>query len=679
MTDYDTLPAAPASRSGPGKSLAPSAASEGLNIVRFAERTVDGEQEFAIREILNRILVRKWVLAACIVVPTLVSLAITMLTPMTWTATTKILIRYGTSESAFMKDLMPDDRTSISAAAAGEIIRSLPTLEEVVRQQNIQDSDLYLPTSKVMSDYVSRFFHLIFRTEPSTPEEERLAAARRLQDSLQGSSMTKQVTGKADAIEVLSNPSPVPQSLKGDELITLTVKAFNREKVAGITNGLARSFIDQYEKISAADAHRAFVFLSQLAEKFEADIRRLQEDPGALAATAPGGAHALGGDGHISRDSPMMTSLANQLAALEANLQAARQIYKEGSPEIERQKAEIDNLRAVLSGQERIEVARQALEQIRERRFQAQNTERLYQSHLEPISVIEPAVTPPSSTSARVMRLLASGLIGLLIGTVVGLAVTILLGVLDQRLFTAWDVERSLAMPVFGWLPTFLGLRGKPGGLPMPSEAAILMADDGLSPVVGRLHAPGMRDRPGVVAIASASDDDGKSFVSLMLAKAIARDGESKILLIDADPARASLTERFRQDAACDPEGAMIDPSLQGLVMQTDDPGIDLVPQPPGPDQGVANYAQWLHECLHRARGHYDLIIVDTPSLVLTGRSLVCCRQADWILLVVRCGVSRKGPIRDFLRKLHEITAAPYGAVLNFQNRIWAGSAQGGS
>ncbi len=487
--------------------------------------------------------------------------------------------------------------------------------------------------------------------------------------------MSKQVSGKADAIEVLSSTSPLPQSLKGDELITLTVKAFNREKVADITNGLAHAFIDQYEKISAEDAHRAFVFLSQLAEKFEADIRRLQEDP---AATAPGGAFAPSGDGHISRDSPMMTSLANQLASLEANLQSARQIYKEGSPEIERQKADIDNLRAVLSGQERIEVAKQALEQIRERRFQAQNTERLYQSHLEPISVIEPAVTPPSSTSARVMRLLASGLTGLLIGTVVGLAVTILLGVLDQRLFTAWDVERSLAIPVFGWLPNFLGLRGKPGGLPTPSESAILMADDGLSPLVGRLHAPGMRDRPGVVAIASASDDDGKSFVSLMLAKAVARDGESRILLIDADPARASLTDRFRLDAACEAGGAVIDPSLQGLVMQTDDPGIDLVPQPPGPDQGVANYAQWLRECLHRARGHYDLVIVDTPSLALTGRSLVCCKHADWILLVVRCGVSRKGPIRDFLRKVQEITAAPYGAVLNFQNRVWAGSAHSG-
>ena len=642
-----------------------------MTLSRFVERSVDGEQDFSIRDVFAKIFRRKWIVATCIITPTLLSLGVVLLTPMTWQSSTKILIRYSSSESVFLEGLIPDDRVSLSGAASSEIIRSLPTLEEVIRKYDIQKSDLFQPTTKVIAEYFSRLYHTSIPERPTTPDDKLAAIAKRFQDSLRGSSAVPASSSKAEPIELLGNTSAVPQSVKGDELITLTVKAFNRTKVAEMTNGLAEAFIDQYYRISAEDARRSFDFLSQLADRVEAEVRQLEQGADDVASPSSGTAVAAsGGDGGMAKDSAVKTTLANKLATLEAGLERAEQIYREGSPEIERQRAEIDRVRALLSGQERLDVAKQALEQIKERRFQALNTERLYQSHLTPISIIEPAVTPPRSTSAMVIRLLVAAIIGLLIGSVFGLAVAVVLGMLDQRLFTISDVERSLTLPVLAWVPKFNRLRRAGGGLPAHADSAVLAADHGLAQLICRLHPDVTREAPHVVAVASTSEYDGKSFVSLLLAKAVARDGGCRVLLVDADPARASLSHRFKQSDVSERSDATIgnqDP--QNVVVHTGEPNIDLMPRQSGKHQSGLQYARWLRHTVEKARGLYDLIIVDTPSFTRSGRTLVCCKEAEMVLLVVKCGVSSRRPVRVFLHMLQEASVVPCGVVLNFAYR----------
>jgi Mrp family chromosome partitioning ATPase len=635
------------------------------SMTAFVERTVDGEQEMPLQDILGKLARRKWLLAICMIVPMLISLAITLLTPMTWQASTKILIRYSSSESVFLKGLIPDDRVSLSASASSEIIRSLPTLEEVVTRYDIDKSDLYQTTPRILSDYAGQFYHLFVAEKDSTAEDKRMAIARRFQDSLQASSAVAAGKSKVAPIEVLGSTSSVPQSVKGDELLTLTVKAFNRTKVAEITNGLAQAFINQYYKISAEDARRSYEFLSLLADQLEADVQRLQQNPrDAPPTTASLSSHFT--DAGISRDSPAMTTLANELATREARLGRDQQVYKYGSPEITRQMAEIENLKRLFSSQERLDIAKQAYEQIKTRRFQALNTQRLYESHLEPISIIEPAVTPPASSSAQALRLLTSALTGLLIGSVFGLAAAIVLGTLDQRLFTPLDVERWLKLPIAGWAPRFGRLTVVNDVLPIISEPTILAADDGLSHLIGLLHAEPEKGAPRVVAIGSSADDDGKSFIALLLAKAIAQDRNRKVLLIDADAAKASLSRRFDSAAA---ETRATSPGATLRVTPTDDPNVDLLAKPQGREQSVLDYTRWLRQSLDEARRSYDLILIDTPSFSLSGRTFICCQQAEMVLLVVKSGVSRKGPLQDFLRRLQEVSIEPQGVIMNFFER----------
>ena len=649
----------------------PKKVKESIGFTAYVERLLDEEHEFSIRDFCEKIFRRKWIVTTCVVVPTVMSLGLTLLTPMTWHASTKILIRYSSSESAFLKGLIPDDRVSLSGAASSEIIRSLPTLEAVVQKYNVQASDLYQANTRVITEQIGKLLHNFLPERVMSSENTLAQIASRLQDSLQASSSSSTGKSKAAPIEVLSSTSNLPQSSRGDELITLTVKAFNRTKVAELTNGLAEAFIDRYYKISAEDAQRSVDFLTKLAERLEEDERQLEKGYGHAASHSPvsleGDANAGGADGGIAHDSPAMTTLANQLATLEAGLGRARQVYKEGAPQIERQEAEIESVRASLSDQERLTVAKQALDKIKERRFQALNTVRLYQDHVAPISVIEPAVTPPPSILTPILRLIASGITGVLIGSVFGLTAAILLGMVDSRLFTIADVEKSLALPVVGTVPRLRLLRSAKDSLHSLADDAVIVADNGLSQLIGRLHAAGMRDDPDVVAVTSTSDEDGKSFVSLLLAKSVARYGDRKVLLIDADPGRASLSRIFAGNVQTPGEAKI--GWRQPHFVRIDESYIDLLAQPLDAHQSVFQYSRWLHSSLIEARGLYDLVIVDTPSLALSGRTLVCCNEAGIILLVIKSGVNQKGPVRAFLRRLKELSISPAGVILNFANK----------
>ena len=653
-------------------------------IAGFAERSVDGEQDFPIREFVIKLYLRKWVFLLCLVIPGLLALTATALTPMTWTATTKILIRYSSSESVFLKDLIPDDRASLSGAAIGEILRSLPTLAETIRRYDIHDDDLYRDPSKVLFGKLASLLPSSSSTGGPATEElpgidpKTTALAKTFQDSLEESAKASAsaLGSKTRPVELLGKDSTLPQSMKGDELITLTVRSFNRTKVAAMTNGLAQTFIDQYYQLAAEDAHRSFEFLSLLAEQSAAEIQQLEQDPNAPVAAA-----TTGGNGTLARDSPAIAKLTNDLATLEASLGRSQQFYRDNSTQIQRTQAEIDGMKRLLAGQERLEVAKAVLQQIKARRFQALNTENLYRNRLVPISIVEPAITPTASGSAAIIRLVSSGITGMLIGGVLGVALIIIFGLMDQRLFTPTDAERALGLPVFGWLPKLRVLRRRRGRLPdaglrLPGEV-----ESGLLQALAQLDAAGAGKVGHVVALASVSDGDGKSLVCLLLAKALARSGRSRVLLIDADPLRASLTAHFGQQKAAGLVDAAIDGrSVTALTVPSGVPQLDLLAAGSVAERETMGfYLRRLHKLFDEARGLYDLVIVDTPSVANSSQALMCCMAVDTVLVVVKSGATRKFQIRGFLRKLQEVAVRPRGVILNFRNSLLPRFIDGGA
>ena len=68
---------------------------------------------------------------------------------------------------------------------------------------------------------------------------------------------------------------------------------------------------------------------------------------------------------------------------------------------------------------------------------------------------------------------------------------------------------------------------------------------------------------------------------------------------------------------------------------------------------------------LQRISGSYDLLVLDSPPVLLTPDSAVLGAVCDGVLLVLRAGRTQQQAAREALRQLAAVDAHVVGAVLN--------------
>jgi Mrp family chromosome partitioning ATPase len=640
------------------------------SITEYVERAVDSESEVSLREFLSKVYVRPRLFWTCVLLPPILAVLLTALVPTTWTATAKILIRYSSTESPFLQGLIPDDRPALTGATSAELLKSIPALAETVQHQHIEPGDVARKPKDVITGYVSALLSPLFPQEPGPTlpgiDAATLAIASAFKQSLDDSGGFGTSAKSKAGVQVLEKFAELPAMVKGDELIELTVPSFNRTKVADMTNGLAQAFIDDYYRVSAEDAHHAYEVLSKLVDNAEAAMAHGDTMNTPSSVSADGSTQVTGGSGQIYRTSPLLEGIAHELAQRKSNLAHVREVFSEDSPEVARARQQVDSLERTLSNAQSLEVGKQSLEDLKARRYQAYNLEQLYRNRLVPISIIESAVTPRGSASKFVGRLIVAGVVGLVLGAVLGLSLTKILDILDQRLFTSWDVQRALGLPLLGWLPDTRVNSGVALGNPTVD------AENGLLQILGRLDPIGTEGGARVVLIGSASLGEGKSFVCLQLATALARGGRNRVLLIDADPVDRSLTRHF----GCENQPGLVDAVIQArplseYIKSTKVPGVDLVPAGSVAMRGeMGFYRKALKALLDDARGRYELLLIDTPSLLASNEALMCGMAADSVLLVAESGVTRKPLIREACRKLKEVGVIPQGVILNRRMKL---------
>ncbi len=640
------------------------------SITEYVERAVDSDGEVSLREFLSKIYVRPRLFWTCVLLPPLLAMLLTVFVPPQWQATAKILIRYSSSESPFLHGLIPDDRPALSGSSSAELIKSIPTLAETVQREHIEPGDIYRKPTEVLTGYVTDLLAPLFPQEsgPTLPgiDARTLAIANGFKRSLQSTAGFGMASKSKNGVEVLEKFSQLPATMQGDELIEITVPSFNRLKVAAMTNGLAQAFIDDYYRVSAEDAHRAYDFLSTLVDNAEKAAAPEQAGGASPAATSEG-THVAGGSDQIYRASPLLEGIARDLAESKTKLSHLREIYSEDSPEVVRSRQQVESLERTLGSAQSVEVGKQTLEELKARRYQAYNTEMAYRNRLVPISIIEPAMTPKGSLSKYVIRVIAAGIVGLLLGLILGTALVVILGVLDQRLFTSWDVQRTVSLPLLGWLPE----AAAPAAGSVPGHLDV-DAENGLLQILGRLDPVTAEGRSRALVIASATRGEGKSFVCLQLAGAFVRGSRNRVLLIDADPIDRSLTRHF----SCENQPGFVDAVIAGrslieFVRPSGVAGLDLVPAGSVARRGeMGFYRRGLMALLDEARGQYDLLLIDTPALLTGNEALMGGMVADSVLLVAESGATRRPLIRQALLKLKEVGVTAQGVILNRRKKL---------
>jgi capsular exopolysaccharide synthesis family protein len=171
------------------------------------------------------------------------------------------------------------------------------------------------------------------------------------------------------------------------------------------------------------------------------------------------------------------------------------------------------------------------------------------------------------------------------------------------------------------------------------------------------------------VLITSTIPQEGKSLVATNLACSLGRTTKQKILLVEGDVRRPSLSVLFGAEKApglC--ECLLGERDLRKSVYRLDEPGIWFLPAGSVPRNPLELLQlATLSAVMNQLSTWFDWIIIDSPPVMPLADTSILARLADGILMVVRQGVTEK---RQLERGLEAIdTGKLIGSVLNGSRR----------
>lgn len=174
------------------------------------------------------------------------------------------------------------------------------------------------------------------------------------------------------------------------------------------------------------------------------------------------------------------------------------------------------------------------------------------------------------------------------------------------------------------------------------------------------------RNRPlKKLLITSTIPQEGKSMVSGNLACTLALKTQQKILLLEGDLRRPSLSKMFgigRNSGLC--EWLEGESSLAESIFHLEEPGIWMLPAGSTPSNALELLQSGrLSTLMDRLSSWFDWIIIDSPPVLPLADTSVWMRFADGILLATRQGSTEK---RQLLRGLGAIESKKLiGALVN--------------
>jgi capsular exopolysaccharide synthesis family protein len=145
-----------------------------------------------------------------------------------------------------------------------------------------------------------------------------------------------------------------------------------------------------------------------------------------------------------------------------------------------------------------------------------------------------------------------------------------------------------------------------------------------------------------VIAITSPGAGDGKTVTSINLAGVLARDSAQRVLLIDADLRRSSVSAQLGLETGAPGLADLVARSpkpLTALIKHPEVCGFDLLPAGSSAMSVQSLFrSDRFAKVLEEARGLYDYVLLDTPPLAPVFDAAVLARAVDGVIMVVAAG-----------------------------------------
>ncbi|HKT11584.1 MAG TPA: polysaccharide biosynthesis tyrosine autokinase [Terriglobia bacterium] len=294
------------------------------------------------------------------------------------------------------------------------------------------------------------------------------------------------------------------------------------------------------------------------------------------------------------------------------------------------------------------------------------------------VRLVDHGMAPSTPVRPRKARNIA---IGLLVGLILGTSLAFVQDVMDTSIKSTDDVERSIAEPVLGVIPSVRssGLSKVWYGHETPAaegngkvEWAVLkqptsvLAESYKALRTAVLFSSAPRP-PQAVLLTSTHPFEGKTSTAFNLAIGLAQIGK-RVLFVDADMRQHSHKRVVNTNGHPGLSSVLTGagPVEQSLLQLSDPAGFWVLPagpQSPNPSDLLASQA--MQELLATLRGRFDHIVVDTPPVLMVTDASVLSSVVDGVILVAESRVTSRASLARAHRILEGAGANILGCVLN--------------
>jgi capsular exopolysaccharide synthesis family protein len=301
------------------------------------------------------------------------------------------------------------------------------------------------------------------------------------------------------------------------------------------------------------------------------------------------------------------------------------------------------------------------------------------------VRVIDPAKIPSRPFKPNLPLNSAAGLLGGLMIAILGVFIR---SRVDTNIQEPGEASLLFGIPELGAIPASNAVVAKKGTARsllsisgdtktpshlLVSETELPALADSFRAVLASILFTGAKNRKRVLVVTSASPAEGKTTTISNLGVALAN-MKGKVLLIDGDIRSPRLHDIFGLDNAAGlttvlKQIATSAASAETFIKRTATPNLDVLTSGPGIQAGVdLLFSSTMPALIARLRDQYDMILIDTPPMLMMPDARVLGRVADAVVLVARARQTARAAIQAAIRRFAEDQTPILGIVLNDWN-----------
>ncbi len=281
------------------------------------------------------------------------------------------------------------------------------------------------------------------------------------------------------------------------------------------------------------------------------------------------------------------------------------------------------------------------------------------------VSVVEPAVAPDDPVSPKpLLNTLLAAILSLLLVTLIMVIATYF----DDSLKNADDVQAVVGLPTLGMIPRMPTQRGRGEFYQLVTLTSARSATaEAFRTLRSNLEFASIDAPVKTLLVTSPRPGEGKTVTAANLAVAFAQTGK-RVLLIDADFRKPGVHAIFNVQNVRGLSSLLRtdDVRWESAVQATEQENLRVLttgPLPPNPAELLGS--QRMRGVLERLGEAHDLLIIDSPPLLVVTDAAVLSSFLDGTLLVIHSRRTRREAARQGREALSKAGALVLGAVLN--------------